>query len=293
MTREAAVLYHSGMRLRAWLRRATAKADDATWSEHCRQLRAIFRFQRDIVRRGLPRENERGDVTAIILNYKRPQNVELIVRALLLTPSVKRVIVSNNDHKCDLSRWIECRHPKIEIIEKPTITSGIQRHVVARKSGEELFLMVDDDLFLSPEQYEIICQGMKADRSRPHGMFGECVRPDGSFEHALRGDQTVDVFNRVYACTRTQNERFWQLAALLESFGSDAYRRNTWQDLVLSFSGEHRPLLHEIGPYLDCPTQGNATVAAWRRQGFFDDRKVLYDQLLKIDGGKTHPLPSR
>lgn len=276
------------MQLQSRIRRFLLKDDDASWREHRSRVRSIEQWIRALEVQGDPSNESGGDTTAIVLNYKRPHNIDAIVRSLLQTPSIKTVIVSNNNPACNIRRWLDIANDRIRIIDQPVRCSTAERYRIAALCDTQYFLAVDDDLFLLPEQYEKVMCALKADPSRVHGVFGQTMQQDGTFQYAVRGDTDLDVCNRVYAFTREHVMQFHALVERLHLHGDD-WKRSDWDDIVISFSGAQKPRSHVIGPYLDCPTQGKKGIAVWRRDDFFDERLPLFRRLQLITRESTMP----
>lgn len=207
--------------------------------------------------------------------------METIVSALLKTPSVSRIILSNNNPACHLERWYGLHHPAVEVISQPVQSSAIMRFRLARAHPASQYLIVDDDLFLSPHQYELLCSAVRTSPDQPHGMFGQRCCADGNWVQAIHGcNDHLDVISRVYALTHEHLQEFFRLFAVLGMADDPSiWQRSTGDDVVLSFTGTKKPLCHDIGPYLDCPTQGDPRIATWQQSGFFERRQALYHQL--------------
>ncbi len=212
------------------------------------------------------------DMVAIVLSFRRPYNIDTIVRVLLRTPSIAKVIVSNNNPAYRMSDWMTVRDPRITVIEQVTAKPAHVRYgIAARETSYSKFLAVDDDLFVKPSQLEMVCESLRADPSRPYGIAGQIYDSwRGMLYHNINDrTQKVDILNRIYAFTSEHVENFFAIAR------EAGYRPNTeqwkfshWDDLFLSFSGKI-PQVIFTGKYLDCPSQAEDGVAVWRTSGFF------------------------
>lgn len=267
--------------LRRWLLK-----DDATgWAAHLQHVRSVRAWMQSMGSLGEPPATG-GNVTAIVLSYLRPQNIDAILRSLLHTPSVGQVVLCNNHPDIAIGRFVSVTSPRLRIIQHAKHCGTPERLRIAQDDAARFFLAADDDLFLRPQQYDLLCQALKDDPSRPHGMFGQVMQPDGTFRYAVRGDADVDVLNRVYAFTSDHVRRFFEITGQLR-FAEDDWKRSDWDDVVLSFSGRHRPRSHDVGAYLDCPTQGRKDTAVWRRDDFFERRTPLFRRLQEMTGSCT------
>lgn len=263
------------------LRRALHKPEDASWAAHMRWLAAMQRYCNGIMKSPCPSEAPNGVFTAILLNYRRPQNMELLARMLLQVPLVSRVIVSNNNPKCDLLKQLHFRHPRLSIVQQPIERPCAFRYFLAQEDPSEYFLFLDDDLFLLPSQVRHICEETVKHPSVAHGMFGQRLLPDGSFRYAVsRFEGRIDVINRCYAFACPLLHR-WHVLLKESGLADDmeAMRMGWWDDILLSFTGDGLPFMHDTGPYLDCGTQGKRGVAVWREPEFFSSRDTLFRKL--------------
>ena len=55
------------------------------------------------------------------------------------------------------------------------------------------------------------------------------------------------------------------------------------EDIVLSFGGTHKPLVHNIGPIWECASEASPGVALHQsRPRFYEERWKMYEALLKL-----------
>lgn len=268
------------LRGRAHLRRYQLRAHDMKNVSWARWLQAFLPFEHAIYRSALP-ECSTGDVTAIVAQYLRPYNIDLIVRCLLLAPSIQRVIVSENNPECRLGSWLSIRHPRLCILTQSIRAGTPDRYRIAREEPSAKFLIIDDDLFLHPDQIETLCRKLGQDPDVPHGIFGQRYRENGSFEHAVHGiEGELDILNRVYACTASQVHATVQIMRTLGvPVSEQTWGHYPFDDIALSFATLRRPRCHNVGSFFDCPTQGSMDIAAWRAQDF---KRIRAEALRKL-----------
>ena len=273
-------------------RRLICRPEDVSWKNHFLWLDAFRSYERKIQSGQMPEESA-GWCTAIILAYKRPQNIDLIVRVALQTPGVGKVIVSNNNPRCNLRRWLTVHNPRVRVLNPKERRNVVERLVIAREEPADFFLAIDDDIFLRPEQLQVLCEAVRQNPAVLHGMFGEFYS-EGSVQHAQHGrNSTLDVLNRVYCFTREHVEEFFRLVDLLDLGRQETWSQNFWDDIVLSFSGAGKPLCHNVGPFLDCPTQGKRGIAAWRQEQFIEKRIPIYKRLQSMKHWNEKDAASR
>jgi hypothetical protein len=91
------------------------------------------------------------------------------------------------------------------------------------------------------------------------------------------------VISRIYAFSAQHCAEVFRLstaAGIPE--GHDGWRISRFDDMFLSFSGSGKPRIHDVGVFVDCPTQGKKGVATWREGSFHTDRDEMYQRLSAI-----------
>lgn len=268
--------------IRSVLRRLLYKDDRLSWSEHLVLIRALSRWERQIEQFPiLPSTN--GDVVAYVANFNRPQNIAPIVRSLLACPSINRIIVSNNNPACDLDRWFSPMSDRITVLSHATPQRCVVRHLHLKQFPSPFYVMIDDDIFLLPSQIEQLLTELRNDPSVPHGIFGQVWEGEHFRQGVMRTNEDVDVINRVYAFTAAQHAETLKRIASMQPTDSSEARTFGWcDDVLLSVHGSSKPRIHDIGPMVDCPTQGKKGIAVWREDDFFASREALYKRLRSI-----------
>ncbi len=261
-------------------RLATFRAMHVAWPEHARTYAAALR---EILRAAPPPPRDDADLTLVLPSYGRPQNLALSVRLALAAPSVRRIVVVNDHPGVRLARWIEARDPRLTIVDRAVRVGPVARYLAARESGGELFLSVDDDLFLLPSAIERLGARLRADPSVPHGLYGQRFDGRRLIDNLARVEARVDVLNRAYAFTRAHLDAYFELLEAL-SIDPEDPRASVGldDDLVLSFAGEGLPRIHELGPWLDCPSERRRGLARWRRRDAEEVRLALFHRLAAV-----------
>lgn len=225
-------------------------------------------------------------LTVILLSYNRVRNMQPIVRGLLRSGVVERIIVSNNNPSYRIGEWISLRDERLELVDQPHKTAPGIRFEFARKAPGSYFLSVDDDVFLTPRQVQRLFQELRANPRMPHGIQGENYvgmnAPPGPGQKVRRipwdlglqrAERETDVLNCVYAFTREHVEEMFRLAGQL---GRDVATLGNGEDILLSCSGQGRPRIHDLGRVLMCLSAHQLGVATYRtREHFFQEREEL------------------
>ena len=218
----------------------------------------------------------------VLLSFKRPQNMDRIVRTCLAARFVGKVVVSNNNPEVDLREWLTIESDRLQLIRQPRPTPPGSRLAIARETGGQYFISIDDDAFLAPGQLDRLYRALLADPHAPHGFQGQNWERSGGGElgGAIRSEGRVDVLNRAYLFTEAQLAECERLGAALDLGPLDAIRNG--EDILLSCSGSARPYVHDVGPVLECATSNDAGIAVWRSIGFEAPRIELYRRLREL-----------
>src|SRR5262245_52651730 len=76
---------------------------------------------------------ESEKLTVIVLNYKRPHNMQPIVRSILRCSFVNKLIVCNNDPLSRIEEWISASDKRVVLINNPRNRGTIARFEIASK----------------------------------------------------------------------------------------------------------------------------------------------------------------
>lgn len=257
--------------LSTWLR----KDDRVSLRQHVKAVLETEKFKRESRRFPFMIYSD-GNVAAYVANFSRPQNIEAIVRSLLAVPAVGTIVISNNNPDCDLRSWLPPLPSRVVILEhaKPQACAMRYRHLEAFPAQN--YLVLDDDLFLTPVQIAKILTSLNQEWRVPHGIFGGHY--GGSH---VRGDTRADTIHRVYAFTGKHLAEFIRLGELAKRNGFPEFWNSSYfDDLTISFSGDEQCRIHDVGPYPDCPTSGHVGTAVFREEDF-NKRRNEYIQLMR------------
>src|SRR5438034_5776357 len=104
----------------------------------------------------------------ILLSYARPANVDLLVR-LCCIDSVDRIVVSNNNPRYRVRDIVRVRDPRLVLIDQEDHVKPGIRFVLARDEPSDLYIAIDDDVFLTPSQLRLLVEKLAAEpRSEEH-----------------------------------------------------------------------------------------------------------------------------
>lgn len=199
-------------------------------------------------------------LSVILLSYRRPENMAAIVAACLACPFVGRVVLSNNNPALDIRRFVRARDQRLQIINQPARCFPSKRYELAREEAGRWFLCIDDDTFLTPRQIRGMFGKLLAEPEAVHGVAGENFKSDRSefvFE-PVAGTAEVDCLVWAFAFTRDHVRTYFDL---LERVGLRNEELQANEDVVLSFSGEGRPCVHNFGTLHLCASRETPGVA--------------------------------
>ena len=241
-------------------------------------------LQRALKRRYAPAPITGGkQCTVILLSHNRPQNLPLLVKGALKNSSVRKVIVSNSNRSVRIADWVKAGDPRLVLVDETKPTRPGYRFVLAAEEEGDYFLSIDDDIFLTPQQWAKFFQCLLANEAVPHGLTGNLYKPgtassNGSPFHHLSGvNVEVDVLIGAYAFTRRHLKTLFELARRLG--WDDVTNLANGEDVLLSFAGERRPQIHDLGHLFCCASTSLEGVALWRTlHDFWNERASLYER---------------
>lgn len=211
--------------------------------------------------------------TAILQSFARPQNMGPLVASLRRCAFIDRVLVVNNHPRVRIGDWVTTADPRVVQFDTEVARPPIHRFDVAAGEPAKYFVMLDDDLFLTPRQVAHLFARLVSEPDVPHGFFGQRLLSADAERHAdafqcsvTRCDGEVDVLNRAYFVTREHVARALSLRTAVARRAPDLDVAFT-DDMLLSVAARRRPRIHDVGPFLDCPTQGVTGVAVFTRPG--------------------------
>lgn len=217
-------------------------------------------------------------VHAVILNYKRRDNIGRIVRACLSATGIECIHVID---QADPERRLHMLPKSTRIIARraPNIGPG-RRLTYAAGLPCDFVIAIDDDLFLSASQItELIARSVE-DPARVHGIWGQLnVDVDGGVR-SRRGvkyvNRPVDILNRVYVFTPEHARNALKIA---DSLGLEPDKLWHIDDILLSFGAARRPMCHDIGIIYECKSSNQPGIAVWRQPGFGQSRIEVVEKL--------------
>jgi len=242
------------------------------------------RLQVDLSFAPIPTTMHGKSCVVILLSHNRPQNLSILVRGALRADFVDKVVVSNSNSQVRIAEWIDEADSRVLLIDENRPTHPGHRLVLARKHGTRYIIALDDDIFLSPSEWQRLFECLISDEAVPHGITGHIYRPGtrspngSSFHHVTGVEQEVDVLIGAYAFTSEHLDRVFALAGAIGI--RDVSQVRNYDDILLSFAGVGRPRIHAIKPALLCASASLPGVALWKSdEQFWDERERVFERV--------------
>lgn len=217
---------------------------------------------------------------AIVNSYKRPQNIQRIVDALLASKSIQHVFINNNNTSLKIEDYILVSKKSVTCINQQEDKGASVRFEIANLYMQENCLALDDDVFLTSTQIEkLIASFVKQSCKEVFGFWGEKVDYSTNLlsGNRYRFNGTLDVLNMGYVFSKYHLKRYLELLKWLQT---DGITKLEWiDDMVLSFSSENNPRCVDIGPIAICQSSKDPTIATHKKEGFQEYRNQVFTLL--------------
>jgi len=175
-----------------------------------------------------------NNVTGVILNWKRPDNVHRILAGWESGGVVAEGIVWNNNPATTF------RHPWASVVNASRDMGLYTRFAAASLSRYECVVIQDDDLELPVESLLDLVDAWRAEPDIIHGVFGRKPRPDGSYGRGVSGDSMAPiVLTRALVARRCYAAQFFQVAPIFADVQSGAKPAGNGEDIIFSYVAQH------------------------------------------------------
>jgi hypothetical protein len=189
-------------------------------------------------------------ITGVILNWKRPLNVERILHGWRVGGLVAEAIVWNNNPDAPF------RHDWAKVVNAGQDLGLYTRFAAACLAQHACVLIQDDDLELPTDSLRQLYAAWQRDPEVLHGIFGRGPKPDGSYAQNLLGDMEVPiVLTRMLLASRHYAAQFFEVAPTFDRIQRDGSPIGNGEDILFSYvvrreSGSlnrvHRIPVHEL-----------------------------------------------
>ena len=181
-------------------------------------------------------------LTAVALNWKRPDNVARVVESWGRSDLIERGIVWNNNPSTTL------KSADVDVINTNR-DCGLYTRFVAASLAKTLFVLIqDDDLILNNTTIELLYNCAKAEPQKVHGIFGRRPKKDGSYAESLVGNHDVPiVLTRALVASRDLVIKFLQCAPRFDDLQKGGIPNGNGEDIIFSYTAvKHSGELNRI-----------------------------------------------
>lgn len=170
-------------------------------------------------------------ITGVILNWKRPANVQRIVEGWLAGGLVTEAIVWNNNASAPPGPIAGAK-----VVNAAQDLGLYTRFAAACLAQHACVLIQDDDLELPQTSLAALHGAWQADPAVIHGVFGRAPKPDGSYARHVRGDVGVPVvLTRVLLADRRYAARFFEVAPRFAAIQREGLPEGNGEDILFSY----------------------------------------------------------
>ena len=114
-------------------------------------------------------------ISAVVLNWKRPENIGLIISALRKFSQCNEIIIWNNNGTAP----IECE--QATVINAGKNFGCDARYAIGMMASNEHILFQDDDLIVDAVHLQAMYESLQAEPNIIHGLFGRRPKANGSY----------------------------------------------------------------------------------------------------------------
>jgi hypothetical protein len=222
----------------------------------------------------------------VLITYFAPERLRHAapqLRNVLRCACVERVIALNHNPEVTLGD-LGIDDPRLVVLDHPERRGCGHRWSVAARFDPAHLIVIDDDLLLFSWQVGRLFRHLLEQPEVPHGLAGMVMGADGSLEYLQRRDQAVDLLCEAYAVTRQHLRTFARLSSAVAREPEVASLIEQSADfVVLSRAGTGRPLVHDEGRILRCPTFDRPGVAIHKGAGFSTSVGTVLGALARLD----------
>jgi hypothetical protein len=226
-------------------------------------------------------------LTVILLNHKRPHNIGQVARYVLRAGFVGRLVISNDNQAYPIEKYVGIDDSRLVLIDHEEPAGPGISFELASDYDSRYYLRIDDDIFLHPAQLQWLYWCLRQSPNVPHGIFGAALSADKNpaaewpFDHRRYCNSPVDILNGLFAFTRDHLHEYSRLCTLLGIV--DRKRFMNGEDIVMSFAGNQKARIHNIGKIWECSSEAAAGVALHRtRPRFYEERWKIFSALKAV-----------
>lgn len=170
-------------------------------------------------------------VSAVVLSWRRPDNVRRIVDGWRADGLVDEAIVWNNNPDAPFT------HDWATVVNSSSDLGLYTRFAAVALARHPAVLVQDDDLLLPSATLAGLLEAWSAQPRILHGLFGRGARPDGSYGRAIRGDATAPiVLTRALVTHQRHAARFFHAAPHFADVQATSSPYGNGEDIIFSYA---------------------------------------------------------
>jgi hypothetical protein len=174
--------------------------------------------------------------SAILLSWQRPANIPLVVESIRSFNGVDEVIVWNNNGAEPLTVH------GATVINAPRNFGCFARFTAATLAKHENLWFQDDDLILTPDQFDLIRAAYAFDKERLYGAFGRRLRSGQYVAEDCSGEVDI-ILGRTTMCHKALLHHAFEMPAAVATPRED--------DIHFSLQNRRKHFALDVGPIND------------------------------------------
>ena len=227
--------------------------------------------------------NQKATVILTCYSEKRARNMDPLIRTLLKCDFVEKVLLSNHNPKLDIKKWIKIKNDRFVLINQPVKRECGYRWLVAGNENADFFLIIDDDVLVKQKQVTLLFNKLIEHSEIPHGLSGILDN-----NYIVYCDTEVDILFNLYAVSKEHIKLYLKF---VEKLSKDYSLPDLWielsDDMIISKTGNKRPMIHDAGFLLHCKTFNDVDVALTKSPYINEHRIKVSNALEKIKQSET------
>jgi hypothetical protein len=205
------------------------------------------------------------------------------IRNLLKCNFVNQIVVSNHNPEVHMEDLVSIRDRRVVYMNQPVHRGCGFRWLIAADLGPDYLIVIDDDIWLFPQQLANLFQHLVNEPDVPHGFTGMLHLANDEFEYREREERTVDYLCEVYAVTKEHLDRYRELENRLARNESVAKAIAASHDfMVISQTGNRNPKIHYTSRLFRSPTFNQPGVAVHKENSFDRSMPEIYHALHQV-----------
>lgn len=212
----------------------------------------------------MPKTTGLDKITAILLSWRRTQNMPRIIEELARSPRIAEIMLWNNNPEVSL------HFPGVTVINSPRNFLCFARYSLVPLAAHHTIWFQDDDLLIRKDQIEVIYGAYAADPGRIYGIKGRNLVNGLYSADDVYGECDIVLGQAMLFHRGLLHQAFAPLGSLPPEVTED--------DIIFSLASHMRPCAVDVGPIEDLGSHDDA--ALWRQPGHFERRQRAVELML-------------